>query len=211
MNKIVIDGIEFPADLGIRVWKMKGLQPIAGTDWGSVKPLSFAEVAALPNMTHRQVIMRYSEINKAEYGALVSKVILDKTTTWVDRDGSLKTHEFKDTYELFRLLDEDKQVMGLFSGSDLGFVAFKDTSTDREYLIWVDMQSVKSVNGTDDIDAIHAIAWTIQTDVPHGMIEEIVRQGDCVLVKPVPEFNESDAIPRHITKAEYVGLLRIES
>ena len=78
------------------------------------------------------------------------------------------------------------------------FVKFKDTSTDREYMIWVDIASVYNTNHNKqlnrwntekafeegDITAIDCIAWTIKTTLPTGNIETIIRQGDCVLLKP---------------------------
>jgi hypothetical protein len=59
------------------------------------------------------------------------------------------------------------------------------------------------------IDAVQAIAWTIQTDVELGGIEKIVRQGDCVLIKKKPKAKLGNV--RHLTSEEYKTLLVLES
>ena len=72
----------------------------------------------------------------------------------------------------------------------------------------------KSTNGfkvysnidTLPIDAVHAIAWTIQTNVKVGGIEKIIRQGDCILIKKRPNALISNN--RHLTKDEYIKLIR---
>jgi hypothetical protein len=101
-------------------------------------------------------------------------------------------------------------------------VKCKDTSTDREYLIWVDINNVwnvvtennKNLNRWEfnikDIDAIDCIAWTIQTDIPKGRIEKIVRQGDCIMIKPKGKY-ETLGRERHLTSKEYLELLVAES
>jgi hypothetical protein len=99
-------------------------------------------------------------------------------------------------------------------------VKCKDTSTDREYFIWVDAQSVyrtnnpkqwlsSSSNFSKEINPIQAIAWTIQTDIKEGGIEKIVRQGDCVLIKK--KKNSERGSVRHLTEKEYLKLLVAES
>jgi hypothetical protein len=97
------------------------------------------------------------------------------------------------------------------------YVRCKDTSTDREYLLWVDFDSVKITNGFNyfdnkgfEVNSIMAIAWTIQTNVPVGNIEKIVRQGDCILIKPKGKY-EPLSRERHLTEKEYRTLLVSES
>ena len=64
--------------------------------------------------------------------------------------------------------------------------------------------------GTDKpLNAIQAIAWTIQTNIPEGGIEKIVRQGDCILIKP--NTTERFRGERHLTEKEYKELLVAES
>lgn len=105
--------------------------------------------------------------------------------------------------------------------SDAYYVKCKDTSTDRKYLIWVDVNSVWNVKCENDknlnrwqfdvrkIDAIDCIAWTIQTNIPQGNIEKIVRQGDCIMIKPKGKYDTIGE--RHLSSAEYLNLLVAES
>jgi hypothetical protein len=82
----------------------------------------------------------------------------------------------------------------------------------------VDINQVLVNNGKDrwadvkdeDCCAIEAISWTIQVDVEKGGIEKIVRQGDCILVKPKPDAEILNN-PRHLTKDEYLSLIVAES
>jgi hypothetical protein len=101
--------------------------------------------------------------------------------------------------------------------ADVYYVKCKDTSTDREYLIWVDADGVNTTNGgsrwdssNTGLNAINAIAWTIQVDVQKGEIDKIIRQGDCILVKPKADATILDT-PRHLTGEEYLTLLVAES
>jgi hypothetical protein len=96
-------------------------------------------------------------------------------------------------------------------------VKLKDTSTDRNYFIWVEPQSVYNTNNENrwgydikKINAIQCIAWTIQTNVPQGSIEKIIRQGDCILIKPNGKYEPLDSA-RHLTEKEYKELLVAES
>jgi hypothetical protein len=100
---------------------------------------------------------------------------------------------------------------------DSYFVKCKDTSTDRNYFIWIEPQSVYRTNTEkiweyelSKINAIQCIAWTIQTNVPQGKIEKIIRQGDCVLIKPKGKYEPLNT-PRHLTENEYKTLLVAES
>jgi len=54
------------------------------------------------------------------------------------------------------------------------------------------------------------VAWTITTNVELGGIEEIYRQGDCILIKPKQGYTTLDR-PRHLTKKEYRTLMVAES
>ena len=82
-------------------------------------------------------------------------------------------------------------------------------------MIWVDLQSVARTNGLgwdwkpEQVNAIQAIAWTMQTDISEGNIEKIVRQGDCILIKP-KKLRGKDNV-RHLTEKEYKELLVAES
>ena len=106
---------------------------------------------------------------------------------------------------------------------DVFYVKCKDTSTDREYFIWIDPVSVAITNNNrmvnsrrldsieiqKHINPIQCIAWTIQTNVMEGDIDYIVRQGDCILIKTKPNHKKGEI--RHLTEKEYCELLRFES
>jgi hypothetical protein len=59
------------------------------------------------------------------------------------------------------------------------------------------------------INAIEAIAWTIQTDLKKGDIDKIVRQGDCIMIKK--KEGVSGGGTRHLTEEEYRTLITAES
>jgi hypothetical protein len=159
-----------------------------------------------------------SEVNPK----LVSSKTLKKQTTWIDENGVLQTHKFNDTYELYEV---DGNVWGEGLGNNVRnvhYIKCKDTSTDREYFIWINAQDVYSVNDTrtskwyssgenysKHINPIQAIAWTIQTDIEVGGIEKIVRQGDCILIKKKSDAKTGSV--RHLTESEYRDLLVLES
>ena len=229
--KIVIQNQEIEFNLACRILKTKGgecpfdeLQEF----WNDIEPLSFKDIAQIENLETRRLGLLYlgtdkliSQINPT----LLNRETISKKTTWVTEQGELVEHTFDDTYELYKV---DKSLLGVDektwsrSIDNAYYIKCKDTSTDREYLIWVDINSVWRIVTDNNsnlnrwemdftkIDAIDCIAWTIQTNVPKGNIEKIVRQGDCILIKPkgnyVPLDNE-----RHLTKQEYLTLLVAES
>lgn len=228
--KIVIDNVKFEYDLGCRLLKLKyGNVPFGNLAdiWESITPMTFKEISKeISNLEQRRVAINclglekiYEEVNPE----LVSKKTIKKTTTWVNSKGELETIKFNDTYELYR-------VKGSVWGGDVTdkwarpqdvfFVKFKDTSTDRNYMIWVDAQSVYRTNNPNEwlssqddvskmITPIQAIAWTIQTNIKQGGIEKMVRQGDCVLIKKKKGAEEVGI--RHLTEKEYLKLLVAES
>lgn len=57
---------------------------------------------------------------------------------------------------------------------------------------------------------IQCVAWTITTNVPENHIEEIYRQGDCILIKPKGKFEFMQG-SRHLTEKEYKNLMVAES
>jgi hypothetical protein len=161
----------------------------------------------------------YKEVNPK----LVSSKTISKKTFWVGENGELIKNNFEDTYELYEVKGD---VWG--EGLDFGwkkpenvyFLKCKDTSTNREYFIWVDAQSVyrtnnpnkwlsNSSNFSKEINPIQAIAWTIQTDIKKGDIEKIIRQGDCIMIKKKPNAKKENV--RHLTEKEYLTLLKEES
>jgi hypothetical protein len=227
MSKIVIQNVVFPFDLGCRLLKLKGGDcPFDELSdfWNEIKPLTFKEIAMLENLEQRRIGVEHlgidnivSEVNPI----LLDKTTLKKTTTWINEFGVEETINFDDTYELYKvsnnvLLSQEPNRWGRETFSY--YVKFKDTSTDREYLIWVNLRDVfnnnyegwKSEEEMEKIvTAIDCIAWTITTNVEKGNIKRMLRQGDCVLIEPKEkEFLDK---PRHITKEEYNTLLEVES
>lgn len=223
--KIVIENEKFDFELGCGLLKLKHetapfeeLKDI----WDSINPLTFTDIAKITNLEHRRIGILYlglDRIVKEVNPTLISKKTLKKTTNFFDKNGNHITKEIKDTYELFEVsgevfsqgLDNWRRVENSY------YIRCKDTSTDREYLIWVDIKSVAETNGfsrfrfnVEDINPIQCIAWTIRTNVPKDNIEKIIRQGDCVLVKPK---NPNDLLSeaRHLTEEEYIELLVAES
>lgn len=223
--KIVIENIKFPYDLGCGLLKLKHencpfdeLSDI----WNDIEPLTFKDIAKLENLEQRRIgifCLGLERLINEVNPILISKKTLKKQTTWIDESGELVTTKFNDTYELYKV--EGKYFSEGIKNSwesvnDVYFVKFKDTSTDREYMIWVDLRSVYETNNEtnwgfdiDKVDAIDCIAWTMQTNVPKGSIEKIIRQGDCILIKTYPKVNFGSV--RHLTSKEYKKLLVAES
>ena len=234
MNKIIINNTKFDFNIGCRLLKLKYaecptmLEDTIGDFWNEIVPMTFQEIAKdIRNLEERRVAIDclgierlYEQVNPK----LVGKETIKKTTTWVNAEGNLETIKFKDTYELYRV-KSDMWSKGTDSRGvlrDVCFIKCKDTSTDRNYFIWVDAQSVYATNdgreqrwfsGGEDyiskINPIQAIAWTIQTNIDEGGIEKIVRQGDCVLIKK--NKKATNIRTRHLTEKEYRELLVLES
>ena len=231
MSKIVIQNVVFPFDLGCRVLKLKGgdcpFDEIADF-WNEIKPLRFKDIAMLENLEQRRIGIEHlgidnivSEVNPI----LLDKTTLKKTTTWINEFGVEETIEFDDTYELYKVSNDvllSQEPMKWRRETFSYYVKFKDTSTDREYLIWVDLNDVHRNNYkgwvSDEemekiVTAIDCIAWTITTNVEKGNIKRILRQGDCVLIEPKEKVIDQEVFGevRHITKEEYNTLLEVES
>lgn len=224
--KVVIDNQSFPYDIGLRLIKLKRKEcPFEEIKdvWNDIVPMTFAEIAQdITNLEQRRVAINCLGIERIykEVGPeLVNKETISKTSTWINSKGDMETVNYDDTYELYKV-SADKWASGSVSRvvDDVYFVKCKDTSTDREYFIWVDISGVKTTNfgwsarwNDTNITAIQAIAWTIQTDIPEGFIEKMIRQGDCILIKPKStEFTKLGRL-RHLTESEYRTLLVLES
>ena len=227
MSKIIIDNVEFDFGNGCRLLKLKNGDdcpfPQLEDFWSDVEPLTFKEIAQFENLEKRRIGINHLGLERlleSVKPTLVDTKTLKKTTSWVNENGEFVTFDFDDTYELYKV-SKDYFNEGLNDwGSmrdDVYYVKCKDTSTDREYLIWVDITNVLRTNGKptwnykdEDLCAIESIAWTIQVDVKEGDIESILRQGDCILVKP-KEGAEILNQARHLKKEEYLNLLVAES
>lgn len=226
-SKIIVDNQKFDFNVGCRLLKLKfekSPHPEIEDIWDDIEPLTFGEIAQLTNLEHRRIGLLYLGLDRLVEQCnpkLINKKTIKKETTWVNEDGELINKKFNDTYELYEVtgksLGQDRWGR---DGESQYYVKCKDTSTDRDYLIWIDKRDVWRTNneewsGRDGgwekyNDAIAAIAWTIQTDIPQGNIKEIIRQGDCILIKPQGKFHYLDR-PRHLTKKEYMELLVCES
>ena len=230
---IVIDNQSFDYDIGVRLAKLKydqcPFEELADF-WDEIIPFTFQDIHHLTNIEQRRVAIKILGLERLADQVnpiLVDKQTIDKTTTWINREGKQETISFQDTYELYEVNAGDlyrgsTDVNGWNRMQDrkVHYVKFKDTSTDREYMIWVDTRSVFNTNHPEtpvwsipqsiQVNAIEAIAWTIQTDVPDGQIDKIIRQGDCILIKP-KDTCKTKVATRHLTEAEYRSLLVAES
>ena len=232
--KILINNVSFDYNTGCRLLKLKydecpntiDLQDI----WEDIVPMTFKEIATtLKNIEQRRVAIQclgLERLTNEVEPVLINTKSIKKTTAWVNPNGELITKKFTDTYELYKVKGEmiNQGIEGnrWDKLNDVHFVKCKDTSTDRDYFIWVDAQSVFQVNNdrkwlsSDEdygvqINAIQAIAWTIQTNVAKDNIEKIVRQGDCIMIKKkLPTETIGDTL-RHLTEVEYLELLVAES
>jgi hypothetical protein len=225
--KIIISNTEFDYNTGCRLLKLKEKEcPFKQLEdiWNDIEPLTFKEISEMPNLERRRVaFLSYGleRLVKEVKPTLLSKKTLKKTTTWVSQTGELVTKKFNDTYELYKVSGEyfNKNNPNKWQRpEDCFYVKCKDTSTDREYFIWVDLKEVYRTNHPnkwdfepEKVNAIEAIAWTIQTNIGEGNIEKIVRQGDCIMIKPQTLNTKGFVHTRHLTEKEYTTLLVAES
>ena len=229
--KIIIENLTFPYDLGCRLLKLKNGDTCPFEElsdiWNDIKPLTFKDIAQFENLEQRRVgivCLGLEKLVKEVKPILINKKTIKKQTTWIEVGGNIVTKKFNDTYELYKVEGKyfDEGIKQSWRKSeDVYFVKCKDTSTDREYMIWVDVKDVYRTNNTTDrwnfdikkVNAIQCIAWTIQTNIPEGNIEKIIRQGDCVLLKPINKYKVGTDVPsvRHLTEKEYKELLVAES
>lgn len=226
MSKIVIDNQHFNFDIGCRLVKLKYNDcpfPELEDLWDDIEPLTFQEICQFENIEHRRVgvlCLGLDRLVKEVNPTLMDKKTLKKETTWVNDNGELVHKKFNDTYELYKVSGEvfGKNRFNRSEFQDCYYVSCKDTSTNRQYMIWVDIRDVYRTNDEKEstwtfepekVNSIQAIAWTIQTNIPKGSIEKIVRQGDCILIKP----KEGSKVvgTRHLTEKEYRELLVCES
>lgn len=226
--KIVINNVAFDYNIGCRLLKSKYKnEPFGNLDdiWEDIVPITFKEIATqIKNVEQRRVAIGcigIDEISREVNPTLVKSETLKKETTWVTPEGEVVNHKFEDTYELWKvegkvLLEGTDRSWGI---DDVYFIKCKDTSTNREYMLWVDADGVARTNNTKQwyssndkhhITPIQAIAWTFQTNVAIGDIDRIVRQGDCIMIKR-KSGSTPVSLPRHLTEKEYRELLVAES
>jgi hypothetical protein len=232
--KIIIQNQTFSYDTGCALLKMKyGDTPFPGLEdiWDDIQPITFKDILSrgdIQNVEQRRVAInclgtdKFLQEVKSE---IISSESIDKTTTWVNSKGELETKEFVDTYELHKIDGLDWAIDE--RDEDLYFVKCKDTSTDREYMLWIDPRAVAETNNIwwgrfyesvkgGKITAIDCIAWTIQVPIAKDYIKEIIRQGDCILVKPkdgceIVRDYDGEFVWRSLTGKEYIQYLSAES
>ena len=229
--KIIINNTRFDYNIGCKLIKAKHgdtcptwfNQPEI---WNDIEPITFKEIASeFTNIEMRRIAISCLGIEnlvKEVNPKMIGSETITKTTTYVNQEGEIITSEFEDTYNLFEVEAESLGLGGRGS-QKYHYIQCKDTSTDREYLIWINARSVYETNdkrtdgrwysSSEDygkmITPIQAIAWTIQTNIKKGGIEKMIRQGDCILIKKNKEYELETT--RHITEEEYRELLVLES
>jgi hypothetical protein len=221
---INIENVDFDYELGLKVLKLKYKDNCPDylqikDIWDSVQEVSIKEIFNLKNIEARRVILKYlgnEKFLKKLSPELLSSVTLDKKVEWMINNKPVKK-TIKDTYKLYKVKSEtlSKNLKSYKTIPDSFYVEFKDTSTKRKYIIWVDYDSIinnEYFKNKDEklIDAIDAIAWTIQTNIPKENIKSIIRQGDCILIEPFGKFNFLKEY-RNLTKSEYLRYLKNES
>lgn len=224
--KIIIDKVRFDFNDGIRVLKMKykDICPYPQEDmiasvYNEVQPLTFIEICQLTNVEQRRLGFKYFPIDDMVASTrpkLIDRQIIKKQSNYVNTQGELVTEQYDDVYELYKLDLEDyafdsNSHITRWRGMpfNIFFVSMKDTSTDRQYRIWVDYNSIQNRNTTPT--AIDCIAWTITTNIKEGYIDKIIRQGDCIMVKPTSYDHSTIGSWRHLSADEYLKLIVAES
>jgi len=198
-----------------------GIPEKVKADWDLYKEqeLTVTEALSLTNLESRRVCFKYIGIENIFKQLKPEKVdaqTIHKNTR-VTKEGTLA--EFDDTYELYQVKSErlagDKESERMRRISDFYILRCNCTSTGREYMIYIPdlwnnpVGMLRNLRVGPKPDAIEAVAWTIQVDVPEGQIEEVVRAGDCIMVRPVENYTKCER--RHLTKKEYLERLTMES
>ena len=230
MAKLVLDNVTFDFDLGCKIARLKYDEcpeqfKALESFWNEIIPANFSDIAQLPNLEQRRIGIRalgLDRLVKEVNPKLLNSTTLKKSTTWVNENGELESFEYNDTYELYEVKGDvfNQGLDGWQKMEDCHYIKCKDTSTDREYLIWVDLSSVYRTNFPNNwynaeehnkkITADMCVAWTLTTNIPIGNIKNIIRQGDCILIEPKGKFDFLTS-PRHLTLNEYKELLTAES
>jgi len=235
--KIVVDRYKFDFTIGLKIMKAKykdfktfedkcyiskALMKTIKEEWPKAGNITVQEALGLENIEARRICFRHIGVDnvfKELEPELVDTQVLDKNTK-VNAEGKLE--KFQDTYELYKVKGE-KVLQGITEnwrrgGADFFILRCKCTSSDREYLIYIqDIWAANARFGSNPgtgaqrkPDAIEAVAWTIQVEVEADDIEYIIRQGDCIIVKTKKEKYKK-CTQRHISKKEYLEKVRFES
>lgn len=180
--------------------------------WDSIEPLTMSEAFQERNQEKRRALFAClgpERIFKNSNPTLLDSTVLKiKNRTW-DENGKEVEKEIEDAYELYELsfselFPEHQIIWEIASPAPrLKVVRCWCTSTGREYWIFVNdptdgrnprnmfnplTQAVENVQPIKT--AIQAIAWTFRVGVSKEDIEEIYRQGDCLVVKAKKEAKQ---------------------
>lgn len=209
MNSIIINNREFDFDIGCKLLKVKYKECPFGEIldiWNDIIPAEFKDIALISNIELRRVALEILDINEIINNldvTLVNEGAINRKNKWKISENEYLEYFVTEKYALYILSDSAKLMVGLPTWLDYYFLKFKDTSTDREYILWVD-----NVGN----DAIASIANTFKTEVKEGYIDKIVRQGDCMRIKINNSIDESKLpFERGLTKDEYINLVVNES
>lgn len=187
--------------------------------WDKSGEITVTEALSIQNLESRRLCFKYIGIEKI-FNELKPELVDDQTiekSTRVNKEGKLES--FMDRYQLYKVKgekltgDTDRSFR---RAQDFYILRCKCTSTDREYLIYVpEIWDSRNSFGRErrsvsKPDAIDAVAWTIQVELPAGQIDKIIRAGDCIMVKPKSEKYEKCQL-RHLSKKEYLEKVVMES
>ena len=185
--------------------------------WDTIKKVDIKKAFEEQNQEKKRI---YFHCIKPEniFKNTKSKLLSTETLTKKKQNGT----EYTDVYRLYSC---DGEQFGL--NNKVYYVNCFCPSTDREYFIFIedrfcektDYMSkgfVRSYN--KDITAIDAIACTLRTNVIEEAVECYYRQGDVLITKIKPEWENKDYLIqstvrpfRHLTKQEYLTKLLIET
>lgn len=218
--------------------------------FNKIKDMTLKDYLDIPNIEERRILL--SEYLNTEKGkqeiinasTLISTETLNKKTWWYDKNAE-KEVEYQDVYSLYlvelnKLFIGDNPSIRNIKDSFGYLLMFKDTSTSRQYMLWVDIEDILSINCKDKIveqynkifenissveeakkqlieflpkhiGAVDAIAWTITTTVPKDKIRKIIRQGDCILVDADIKSRKELVEDYHLTRELYLEKMYKES
>lgn len=209
-KQIVIESHPFDLELAFKIAKLKYKECPEflieyKQEFDDSEPATFKDICFISNIETRRKLMQYltiEDIVKQVNPKLIDRQVLTKTKNYYDENSLHINHEYDDAYELYEI---EGSVYNL--PVNLHFVKCWCTTTNREYLIWVDKREIERINS--EFDAISAIAWTFRTS--YHTVTNIIRQGDCILIQG---YNHNDYFSnqlRPITKYEYLNTLTLES
>lgn len=216
--KIIIDNREFEKEIGLKLLKLKYKEcPFDEIKdiWNDIPEITFEEIGQLQNLEQRRIAFFYfgsERLISSVNPELIDRKEINKQTEWITKEGKREIHDYLSVYELYKIDPNYFKTNRITPADNFYFLKVKDTSTDREYIIWIDKFSVVRTNTivNDEISVLDAVAWTIRTVVPEGKIEKIVRQGEVLMFK-IKENTQLLKTPRHLSAKEFVELLKAES